>query len=197
MLAAIVARDPALMPDTAHPRVEPHRHRIEDLVADRYALEARRQRVEPLHAGGQMRGARGQRGLLAGAQFAGQLDDPVARGQLAFVFERQQQIRRQPAGAGAEFHHLVQAELEPLGQLARQRAGEERGQLGGGDEVAAVAHVAAELGRTAAVVPEPGRVERHRHIAVEAQPALRGVDRLADARGQCRGGVERVRGGKG
>jgi hypothetical protein len=101
-------------------------------------------------------GAAGPAWLLARAQFTGQFDDLVGVWQRILGFEREQQVGGQPAGACAEFHDARQVHSDQRRELACQRAGEERRQFGGGDEVAAVVDVAAELGRTAAVVAQPG-----------------------------------------
>jgi hypothetical protein len=66
-------------------------------------------------------------------------------------------------------------------------AAEERRQFGRGDEVSAVFHAAAELGRAAAVVAQARRVERQFHVAIECQPAAGGRNGVGDQGEQVRG----------
>ena len=185
------------MPAAVQAREQAHWHGVQHLVADDDPFELRGKLVQPLHATSQVRRAGGQRFLLAYAQLARQFDDLVGLGQRTFGFQREQQVRREPARAGAEFEHARQVHGDQRRELACQRAGEEGGQLRGGDEVAAVPGIAAELGGAATVVAEPGGVERQRHVAIEANPAAGGLDGVANTGGQGRGGVQRVGGGKG
>ncbi|MNS99106.1 hypothetical protein D3C72_1334950 [compost metagenome] len=144
-----------------------------------------------------MRGALRQRFLLARAQLAGQFDDRVFLRQLALLLQPQQQVRGQAAGAGAELHHPRQALRHQWRELARQRAREERAQFRCRDEIAAVAGIAPELGRAAAVIAQAGRVQCQRHIAVKADPAAGRIDRFANTGRKGIGSGLRVGGGKG
>ena len=88
---------------------------------------------------------------------------------------------RQRAGAGAEFPDLVgPAGLQRLRDLPRQRRAEQRRQFRRGDEVAARRGPRAELAAGARVVAEARRIQRHRHEAVERQPAAVALDGLPD-----------------
>lgn len=139
---------------------------------------------------GQVRAERGQRLLLALAQFAREFDDAVAVRLHAERLQLGQDVGREPAGAGAELQHVALAGrqcLQDLRDLVRDGAAEEGGQLGRGDEVAAVFHAAAELGRAAAVVAQARRVQRQFHVAFERNPAAGGLDGVDDGGEQAVG----------
>ena len=90
--------------------------------------------------------------------------------------ERAEDARAQAPGAAAEFEDLAAARaFEDLAALQRDAGAVERRDLRSGDEIAA----RAELRRAADVIAEPGRVERARHVLVEAQEAVVRSDRRA------------------
>lgn len=180
----------APVPDAAAPRPQRHGHRIEHLVADHHAGEARGQRIVPPGQAGQVRAERGQGLLLALAQFARELDDAVAIRPHAERLQLGQDVGREPAGARAELQHMALAgrqRLQDLGDLVRDGAAEERRQFRCGDEVSAVFHAAAELGRAAAVVAQARRVQRQFHVALEREPAAGGLDGADDGGEQAVG----------
>ena len=76
--------------------------------------------------------------------------------------------------------------VQRLVHLAGQRPGEQRRQLGRGDEVAAAFGHAADDEPAARVVAEPRLVEGHRHEGAERQPAAGRVDGRTDPRHQGR-----------
>jgi len=130
-----------------------------------------------------------ERGPLALAQAARQVDDGVAAWQLAGGRERVEQLRGERAAACAELPHLVGAGgLQGLSHLARQRVAIQRGELGRGHEVAALTVTAlrqvAELGRAVGVVAQTGFVQSLRHEAIKRQPASGVSQPLAQARQQ-------------
>ena len=148
----------------------PHRHRVQDLVADDHAAEV---------AG--VASSHSTRSTICGSRAAMVLrcrrrrspdnfDDLVAQVAEPLPVERVQQLRSQRAAAGAELddQRLVGAAArQPRADLARQRGAEQRRELRRGHEIAA----RSENRLAAAVVAQPGLVERHRHVAVEADPA--------------------------
>jgi hypothetical protein len=112
------------------------RHRVEQFVADQAAGKMLGQFVQPFDAVGKLRRPCGQRRLLARAQFAGEFEDAVALGQAVECRQGRQQVRREPAAAGAGFDHLRARGGDDLRHLPRQRSGEQRCQLRRGEEVA-------------------------------------------------------------
>ena len=157
-----------------------HRHRVEHFVADDDTFDRLGQRVDPCD----LVAEHGKALTLAFAQLAREVDDGVALDEVAErveCAERAEQLRRQRARAGAELDHRARAAcLQRLRDLARQRAAEERRQLGRGDEVAARAWHLAEFDTRVGVVAEPRGIERHRHEAVERQPAGVAFDRRVE-----------------
>jgi hypothetical protein len=100
------------------------------------------------------------------AQLGARLQDEV------FAVELFRQHLGKRAAAGAELQDAVEG-----GQLARERAAEQRAELGRGDEVAA----AAELLRTARVIADAGLVQRELHVARKRNPAACGGDLPSNA----------------
>jgi len=125
-----------------------HRHHVEHLVRHHHTGETRRQRVQPLHAGGQVWRLRGQSVELARAQLARQLEDAVAIRHAAAALEFEQQVGRKQPGAGADLDHLERTGAHHLLDLGGKRLAKKRGKLGRGDEIAA----RTELSRAAAVI---------------------------------------------
>jgi hypothetical protein len=158
-----------------------HRHRVEHLVADHHAVEA-----SGSASSQRTRSPKARQPLGAGARAAPPDRSTTCR--RTAVAQRRQQLRRQRAGAGAEFPHLVRAgAVQRLRHLHRQRAAEQRRQLGRGDEVAARRRQRPPNWRLAArVVAQARLVQRHRHEAVEGQPAAGGRDGLVNAPAQGR-----------
>ena len=123
--------DAALEPALPVEMQQLYRHRVEHFVADHDALHRVGQCIEPMD----FARVRMQRLALAFAQAAREIDDAVAADPLA---ERVEQLKRERARAGAEFPQLGAAAcVESLRHLARERAAEQGGQFGCGDEVAA------------------------------------------------------------
>src|SRR5581483_10227490 len=120
----------------------------------------------------QVRHARGEHVAAALAQIGGELEDEVALRELLEALELIEQGRGERAAARSDLEHLLESRVQALRDLARERAPEERRDLGRGDEIA----VAPELPRARAVVAESRRVERELHVARERQPSRARVD---------------------
>ena len=171
----------ALVPHTALAHDELHGHGVEHLVAHHHALEARGQRIRPVHAGGMG----GQPLLLARAQAARQVHDGVALHARAQGVE---QLRGQRPGARAELPDLARARaLQRLGHLGGHHLAEHGRELGRGDEVAAARGHGTQLGAGVGVVAQAQCVERELHEAVEADPAALRGDLLAYVWGEAPG----------
>ena len=167
-----------------------HRHHVEHLVGHHRAGKALGQRIQPLHAGGQVRRLVGQGVELALAQLAGELEDAVALRYAAAAFELEQQVGGEQAGAGADLDHPGRARAHHLLDLGGQRLAEKRGKLGRGDEIAA----RTELSRAAAVITQSRCIERELHVAGERNPAAGSGDLGLDAFEQARALGERIGG---
>ena len=122
---------------------------------------------------------------LALAHRAGQIDDGVALHRLTRRPQGAQQLLGERSRAGTELPQFVRtARFQGLCDLPRERRAEQRRQLRGGDEIAARLRQRAELAAVVRVVAQARCVQRHRHEAVERQPAPRGVDLAAQQCGE-------------
>src|SRR5258708_21758160 len=133
------------------------RKRIDHLVGDHGAVEARGQLLDMLDAIAELF-------LLPANEVGAGFQDQVFPTVGQHVGER--------AAAGADLEDAIER-----AQLARERTAEERAELGCGDEVAA----RAELARAARVVADARLVQRELHVARERDPAAAGGDLCLDA----------------
>ena len=117
------------------------------------------------------------------------LDDRVARRQRAARVQRDQQVRGEAPGAGAELDDLAAGGRgQDRVDLHRQRRAEERRHLRRGDEVAG----GAELARAGRVIAQPRRVQHVLQVVGERHPPAGRVQFGANAgndAGRVRAGV--------
>ncbi len=127
-------------------------------------------------------------------QVGADFENPIVFRQLTETFQARQEIRRQPAAAGADFHHAPRAQiLQDLGALHGHACAEQTRNFRRRREVASLP----QFVRAAAVVTQAWRIQRKIHESLEAEPTACLIDLggnlLAQPCARC-GGLQRLSG---
>ena len=155
-----------------------HRQGVEDFVGDDDGVDALRQTIQPFNARHMLRHARPQSLLLPFAQIGADLEDAVALRQPAQGGEFFKQHGGERAAAGAEFDDVGNTLRQQFGELACQRAAEQRRQFRRSDKITC----RAELAAAGAVITQARRIQREFHVARETDPAVIASDFGIDQR---------------
>jgi hypothetical protein len=147
-----------------------HRQRVENLVGQDDAVEARAGRcVQPFHALSQKaRNAFPEHAALPLAQIGAHFEYQVARRQSSEHIEARQEVSGKSAASCADLQdHRLAQRTDNVGALLRQAGAEQARHFGSGDEVAPLPQFACAR----AVVTQTRRIEHEVHVAFEADPA--------------------------
>ena len=154
------------------------RHRVQHFVGQDHTAEPGLGKgVDPAHARERIGYPRLDGLALPRGHHGAQLQDAVADGS-----PRQQigqHLRRHRAGTRSDLDHLSRPDQrKDLVDLARHGARKQWRYLGCGHEIA----LGSERAQTGPVVPEPGGIEHHLHVAGERNHPLVGFDLCPDER---------------